>query len=92
MTSWSRYDNQWDGVKVRDLAAMAGVKPEAKFVFVLCDGGYTTNISLEEFLDDDVILAYRHDGKELEPDHGGPLRLVVPKLYAWKSAKWYGWY
>jgi DMSO/TMAO reductase YedYZ molybdopterin-dependent catalytic subunit len=88
VTSWSRYDNRWDGVKVRDLAVMAGLKPEAKFVFVLCDGGYTTNISLQEFLDDDVILAYRHDGKELEPDHGGPLRLVVPKLYAWKSAKW----
>lgn len=88
VTSWSRYDNRWDGVKTRDLAAMAGLKPEAKFVFVLCDGGYTTNIALDEFLDDDVILAYRHDGRELEADHGGPLRLVIPKLYAWKSAKW----
>jgi DMSO/TMAO reductase YedYZ molybdopterin-dependent catalytic subunit len=88
VTSWSRYDNRWEGVKARDLAASAGLKPEAKFVFVLCDGGYTTNMPLDEFLEDDVMLAYRHDGKELEPDHGGPLRLVAPKLYAWKSAKW----
>jgi DMSO/TMAO reductase YedYZ molybdopterin-dependent catalytic subunit len=88
VTSWSRYDNRWEGVKARDLARMAGLKPEAQFVFILCDGGYTTNVALDEFLDDDVMLAYRHDGKELEPDHGGPLRLVIPKLYAWKSAKW----
>jgi DMSO/TMAO reductase YedYZ molybdopterin-dependent catalytic subunit len=53
-----------------------------------CDGGYTTNLPIEAFLDDDVILAHRHDGRDLELDHGWPLRLVVPKLYAWKSAKW----
>jgi len=88
VTSWSRYDNRWEGVKARALAELAGLKPEAKFVFVLCDGGYTTNLPLDEFLEDDVLLAYRHDGKDLEPDHGWPLRLVVPKLYAWKSAKW----
>jgi DMSO/TMAO reductase YedYZ molybdopterin-dependent catalytic subunit len=88
VTTWSRYDNQWEGVKTRALAETAGLKPEAKFVVVLCDGGYTTNLPLDEFLDDDVLLAYRHDGKDLEPDHGWPLRLVVPKLYAWKSAKW----
>jgi DMSO/TMAO reductase YedYZ molybdopterin-dependent catalytic subunit len=88
VTTWSRYDNHWEGVKSRALAELVGVKPEAKFVVVLCDGGYTTNLPLDEFLDDDVILAYRHDGKDLEPDHGWPLRLVVPKLYAWKSAKW----
>jgi DMSO/TMAO reductase YedYZ molybdopterin-dependent catalytic subunit len=88
VTTWSRYDNQWEGVKTRALAAAAGFKPDAKFVVVLCDGGYTTNLPLDEFLDDDVLLAYRHDGKDLEPDHGWPLRLVVPKLYAWKSAKW----
>ena len=57
-------------------------------VVIHCDGGYTTNLPLHEFLDDDVILAHRHDGRDLEPDHGWPLRLVVPKLYAWKSAKW----
>lgn len=88
VTSWSRYDNRWEGVKARQIAEMAGVKPEAHYVFVMCDGGYTTNMPLAEFLSEDVILAYRHDGKDLEPDHGWPLRLVVPKLYAWKSAKW----
>jgi DMSO/TMAO reductase YedYZ molybdopterin-dependent catalytic subunit len=88
VTSWSRYDNRWEGVTARQIAEMAGVKSDARFVFVMCDGGYTTNMPLAEFLNDDVMLAYRHDGKDLEPDHGWPLRLVVPKLYAWKSAKW----
>jgi DMSO/TMAO reductase YedYZ molybdopterin-dependent catalytic subunit len=88
VTTWSRFDNAWEGVKVRDLVRLVTVAPEARFVIVHCDGGYTTNLSLDEFLDDDVILAHRHDGRDLEPDHGWPLRLVVPKLYGWKSAKW----
>lgn len=88
VTTWSRYDNHWEGVKVSDLMKLVTVKPEARYVFVHCDGGYTTNLQIDEFLDEDVMLAYRHDGKDLEPDHGWPLRLVVPKLYGWKSAKW----
>jgi DMSO/TMAO reductase YedYZ molybdopterin-dependent catalytic subunit len=88
VTTWSRYDNRWEGIKTRELARMAGLKPGAQFVYILCDGGYTTNLPLGEFLDEDVMLAWRHDGRDLEPDHGGPLRLIVPKLYAWKSAKW----
>jgi DMSO/TMAO reductase YedYZ molybdopterin-dependent catalytic subunit len=88
VTSWSRYDNRWEGVPTRFFADQAGVKPVAKFVYVLCDGGYTTNLPLDEFLAEDAMLAFRHDGKDLEPDHGWPLRLVVPRLYAWKSAKW----
>lgn len=88
VTTWSRYDNHWEGVKIADLMKLAKLKPGAEFVFVRCDGGYTTNLPLAEFLDDDVMLAYRHDGKDLEPDHGWPLRLVLPKLYGWKSAKW----
>jgi DMSO/TMAO reductase YedYZ molybdopterin-dependent catalytic subunit len=64
------------------------LSPEARHVIIHCDGDYTTNLPLDEFLDDDVMLAYRHDGRDLEPDHGFPLRLVVPKLYGWKSAKW----
>jgi DMSO/TMAO reductase YedYZ molybdopterin-dependent catalytic subunit len=88
VTAWSRFDNLWEGVKTRAIADTARVKSEAKFVFVLCDGGYTTNLPLDEFLAEDAMLAYRHDGKDLEPDHGWPLRLVVPRLYAWKSAKW----
>ena len=88
VTTWSRFDNRWEGVKVLDLIKLVTLAPEARFVIIHCDGGYTTNLPLEEFLDDDVILAHRHDGRDLELDHGWPLRLVVPKLYAWKSAKW----
>ena len=88
VTTWSRYDNHWEGVKVADLMKLVKLKAGVGFVFVRCDGGYTTNLPLEEFLADDVMLAYRHDGKDLEPDHGWPLRLVLPKLYGWKSAKW----
>src|SRR6516162_7674257 len=65
VTTWSRYDNRWEGVKVSELIKLAKLKPEARYVFVHCDGGYTTNLQIGEFLDDDVILAYRHDGKDL---------------------------
>lgn len=88
VTTWSRYDNRWEGVKTRELMARVKLKPDAGYVFVHCDGGYTTNLSLEEFLADDAMLAWGHDGKNLHPDHGWPLRLVVPRLYGWKSAKW----
>jgi DMSO/TMAO reductase YedYZ molybdopterin-dependent catalytic subunit len=88
VTSWSRLDNVWEGVKVRDLMKLVRLKPSARFVVVHCEGGYTTNLPMDEFMEEDVMLAYRHDGKDLEPDHGFPLRLVVPKLYGWKSAKW----
>ena len=88
VTTWSRYDNRWEGVRINELMKLVTLKPQANYVFVQCDGGYTTNLQLEDFLDQDVMLAYRHDGKDLEPDHGWPLRLVVPKLYGWKSAKW----
>jgi DMSO/TMAO reductase YedYZ molybdopterin-dependent catalytic subunit len=88
VTTWSRLDNVWEGLSVVDLMKRVRLKPEARYVIVHCDGGYTTNLPLEEFVDDDVMLAWRHDGRDLEPDHGWPLRLVVPKLYGWKSAKW----
>ena len=88
VTTWSRLNNRWEGVMVKDVIALVRIKPEARHVMLHCDGGYTTNLSLEHFLDSDVIFAHRHDGQDLEPDHGWPLRLVVPKLYAWKSAKW----
>ncbi len=64
------------------------LKPEATYVLIHADPDYTTNLPLEELVDDDVVLALKHDGADLTPDHGGPLRLVVPKLYFWKSAKW----
>ena len=88
VTTWSRLDNAWEGVRARDLIKLIRLKPSARFVIVHCDGGYTTNLPLAEFDDDDVMLARRRDGRDLEPDHGFPLRLIVPKLYGWKSAKW----
>ena len=88
VTTWTRLDNRWEGVRVVDLMKLVKLKPQARFVMIHCDGGYTTNLPLEYFVDDDVMLADRHDGQDLTPDHGFPLRLVVPKLYAWKSAKW----
>ncbi|HVA83894.1 MAG TPA: sulfite oxidase-like oxidoreductase [Candidatus Binataceae bacterium] len=88
VTTWSKLDNLWEGVRVVDLMTRVRPRPEARYVIVHCDGGYTTNLPLEEFVDEDVMLAWRHDGRDLEPDHGWPLRLVVPKLYGWKSAKW----
>ncbi|MGA7762486.1 MAG: sulfite oxidase-like oxidoreductase [Candidatus Binataceae bacterium] len=88
VTTWSKLDNLWEGVRTADLMARVRLKPEACYVIVHSDGGYTTNLPLEEFVDEDVMLAWRHDGCDLEPDHGWPLRLVVPKLYGWKSAKW----
>jgi len=88
VTTWSRLDNTWEGVSAKDVLALAGVKPEAKYVLVHAEQGWTTNLPLVDFLQDDVVFALKHDGKELSADHGGPLRLVVPRLYAWKSAKW----
>ncbi len=88
VTTWSRLDNRWEGVMISDLMKRVRLKPEARFVVAHCDAGYTTNLPLEEFLDADVMLAHRHDGQDLAPDHGWPVRLIVPKLYGWKSAKW----
>ncbi len=88
VTHWSKFDNDWTGVKLTDLAQRVNVKPEAKHVMVHSYGGYTTNISLAELMDDDVLLAHQHNGEPLTREHGAPLRLVVPKLYFWKSAKW----
>jgi DMSO/TMAO reductase YedYZ molybdopterin-dependent catalytic subunit len=88
VTRWSRYDNRWEGVAVSEIFRRTGVRPEAVAATAHSYGGYTTNIRLDELRADDVLLAYRHDGKDLEREHGGPCRLVVPKLYFWKSAKW----
>ncbi len=89
VTRWSRLGNLWEGVSVRTLLNLAGVQPEARFVIA---GGYddswTTNLPLDEFDQADALVVDRHDGAPLDPDHGGPARLIVPRLYAWKSAKW----
>ncbi|PQO36694.1 sulfite oxidase-like oxidoreductase [Blastopirellula marina] len=89
VTQWSRLGNLWEGVSTKVLLDQAGIKPEAKFVICHAfDNGWTTNIPLEEFLHEDCLLADRHDGMELNADHGGPVRGIVPRLYAWKGAKW----
>ena len=88
VTQWSRLDNAWEGVQVREVLKLARPQPHAKYVMVHCYGGYTTNLDLEALQEENVLLADTHDGQPLAPDHGGPLRLVVPQRYGWKSAKW----
>ncbi|MBI4735461.1 MAG: molybdopterin-dependent oxidoreductase, partial [candidate division NC10 bacterium] len=88
VTHWSLLDNRWEGVHIREILKHVRVKPEAIAVLIHADPDYTTNLALGELVDDDVLLALKHNGQDLEPDHGGPCRLVVPKLYFWKSAKW----
>jgi DMSO/TMAO reductase YedYZ molybdopterin-dependent catalytic subunit len=87
VTRWSKFDTKWEGVLFRDFIKLFGVKPATKFVIAHCDYGYTTNTPYEIMLDDNVLLAYKYDGQPLEPDHGGPMRTLVPRLYFWKSAK-----
>ncbi|MBI4637376.1 MAG: sulfite oxidase-like oxidoreductase [Candidatus Rokubacteria bacterium] len=88
VTRWSRLDNEWEGVHIREIVGRVTPRPEARFVMIRADPDYTTNLPLADLVDDDVLLALKHDGRDLEPEHGGPCRLVVPKLYFWKSAKW----
>lgn len=88
VTTWSRYDNAWEGVAIRDILAMVKPKPEAAYVTAHSWSGYTTNMPLSDLDDDDTLIAFTHDGEPITPDHGGPVRLIVPKLYAYKSAKW----
>ncbi len=88
VTTWSHLDNAWEGILFRTLAERTGVKSTARHVMAHSYDGYYTNIPLESLMAEDVLVAWSHDGQPLTDEHGGPLRLVVPKLYAWKSAKW----
>ena len=88
VTRWSQLDMDWQGVRVRDVLAMAMPHTNAKFVTMHGYDGYTTNLPLEALLDDDVLLAHSVLGSPLTKEHGGPVRMVVPKRYAWKGAKW----
>jgi DMSO/TMAO reductase YedYZ molybdopterin-dependent catalytic subunit len=87
VTRWSKLDTTWTGVRVRDLLERAKVRPAGTHVMAHSDGGYTTNLPVEALYDDDVLVTHSYDGKPLEHDHGAPLRLLVPKRYFWKSAK-----
>jgi len=88
VTRWSRLDNTWEGVNVRTIIEACRPLPAARFVLQHTDPDYTTNTAIEDLVDDDVVLALRHNGRDLDPAHGGPMRLVLPKLYFWKSSKW----
>jgi DMSO/TMAO reductase YedYZ molybdopterin-dependent catalytic subunit len=88
VTRWSQLDNTWQGVAITEVIKHLDILKEAKYVMIYAYGGYTTNLPLIDLIDDDVLFAHSHNGDPLSAEHGGPLRLVVPKLYAWKSAKW----
>lgn len=88
VTAWSRYDNRWQGVAVADLLALVQPSPEARHVLFQSYDGYTTNLPLAEFAVADALLATHWEGEPLTAEHGGPVRVVVPQLYFWKSAKW----
>jgi len=88
VTTWSRLDNLWEGVSTSEIKNLVDISPNAKFVMVHGAGTFTTNLPLEDFFQPDVLLADKHDELDLSAEHGGPVRLVVPRLYFWKSAKW----
>lgn len=88
VTHWSKLDNVWEGVPFRAVHELADVEPQARHVMVHAANDYSTNVPLADLLRDDVLFAFRHNGRDLTPEHGWPLRLVVPHLYFWKSAKW----
>jgi DMSO/TMAO reductase YedYZ molybdopterin-dependent catalytic subunit len=88
VTRWSRLDNAWEGVTVGEVMKRVTLRPEARFVLIHGENGYTTNLPIADFLGEDCLFAWSHDGRPLEPEYGWPLRLVIPRLYAWKSAKW----
>ena len=88
VTAWSKFDNDWTGVPVQEVLSRVQFKPESQHVMVHSFGGYTTNISLDDLNRPDNLFAFKHSGEPLTKEHGWPMRLVVPHLYFWKSAKW----
>jgi DMSO/TMAO reductase YedYZ molybdopterin-dependent catalytic subunit len=88
VTAWSRYDNDFEGVPALHLLDLVRPRPEARFLMLRSFDGYTTNVPLADFADDDVLLAHSWQGQPIGREHGGPMRLILPKLYLWKSAKW----
>ncbi|HTI81703.1 MAG TPA: sulfite oxidase-like oxidoreductase [Acetobacteraceae bacterium] len=88
VTAWSRYDNHWKGVAAQDLLRIVQPKPEARHVVLHSFDGYSTNIRLDQFDQPDVFLVHEWEGKKLSRAHGGPVRMLLPRLYFWKSAKW----
>ncbi len=88
VTSWSRMNNEWIGVPFKTLAEKAKLTAKAKFVYITGYDGYSTNLKLEECLDEDVLIVHTWNGIPLPREHGGPARMITPKKYAWKGSKW----
>jgi DMSO/TMAO reductase YedYZ molybdopterin-dependent catalytic subunit len=88
VTQWSRYDNRWKGVSARALLEMVQPKDEARHIVFHSHDGYTTNVRLDQFDQPDVFLVHQWEGEPISRQHGGPVRVVIPRLYLWKSAKW----
>ncbi|HLY56657.1 MAG TPA: sulfite oxidase-like oxidoreductase [Stellaceae bacterium] len=88
VTTWSRFDNRWQGVGVRHVLTLARPTPSARFAVLHSYDGYTTNVPLASLDDTDVLLAHHWNGEPIPREHGGPVRALIPKLYLWKSAKW----
>lgn len=88
VTQWSNLDNLWEGVQFKEILSIINLKPEARHAMVHCYGGYNTNLTIDTLMESDVLLAHKHNGEPLTPEHGSPVRLVVPSRYGWKSAKW----
>ncbi|TCZ76674.1 sulfite oxidase-like oxidoreductase [Paenibacillus albiflavus] len=88
VTRWSKFDTEWEGVRIKDLLERVNLSQDAKFVMIHADHDYEANLPMDQFTADNVMLALKYDGEPLTPKHGWPLRLVVPSLYFWKSPKW----
>ncbi len=88
VTTWTKLDNLWEGPSTSIIKELVRIRPEAKFVIVHAAGNFTTNLSLPDFFEADALFALKYDNKPLSPEHGYPVRLIVPRLYFWKSAKW----
>lgn len=88
VTRWSRFDNRWEGIPFTEVIKLVTLKPEARYVMVHAEQGFTANVPLDDLMRPTTLFALKHDGSPLAPEHGYPLRLVVPHLYSWKSVKW----
>jgi len=88
VTGWTRLDNLWEGVETSVLKSLVKLLPEAGFAIIYASRGFTTNLTLDDFFQEDALFAVKHDSRPLAPEHGFPVRLVVPRIYFWKSAKW----
>jgi DMSO/TMAO reductase YedYZ molybdopterin-dependent catalytic subunit len=88
VTKWSKFDTVWRGVKLKDLLDTAGIYPDATHVMGHAEYGYTANLPIEDALRDESMVVWEYEGEAIEPIHGGPVRLLVPNLYFWKSPKW----